>query len=729
MENYWPWMKFDDGIADDYRGEFLTSLKELGEYYALGFFEEKAASLYRRYARALICCAESMPLMSRGGQSLYPATDKAPKDMEMTERYVSQLWNWYDRDCRKMQVFRYHYNYPLHFDNRLCMKTLERAGDFPAHRKALQTLQDFYFGRMEILTGGQSGSGWTHCVVNYERVLKEGLNGYRGRIEDKLKDCDSEENRELYESLLIVIQAAEVLRDRFVGQVGGDIELKKALGRVPFEPARNFYEAMVCVNFIFYFEGCDSPGRMDQYLYEYYRRDKEAGKICDDEVIELLRAFWTNMDNLGAWNVAIGGRGEVNELTYQILESVKGFRRPNLALRIPKDADDKLWDSAFDSLATGTGIPALYNDDEYIEALKNYELGLSETDVRQFCFGGCTETMVQGCSNVGSLATVLHMLKVFEETLRSWLFRVKSFSELMDRYFDALRERVDCLCDWVNQNSELKARYQPQLIRSLLVDDCIDEGVEFFRGGARYNWEVVGLTGFSNVVDSLFAVKSLVFDRRKISGRKMLQVLADNYDGYGDLLAKTRHLPKYGQGVAEVDVLAGRVAEFTFNRIRTHAAWRGGKFLASCLMFETYGDYGKIVEATPDGRLAGEPLGDSFGAYQGRDINGPTALLNSVTSFPHRKAPGTLVINIRFDKEVLTKIDLRAKLKDLLKTYFSRGGMQIQITSVDQKVLQDAIRHPERHENLIIRIGGYSAYFNDLSEELKVSVLERSSHG
>lgn len=150
--------------------------------------------------------------------------------------------------------------------------------------------------------------------------------------------------------------------------------------------------------------------------------------------------------------------------------------------------------------------------------------------------------------------------------------------------------------------------------------------------------------------------------------------------------------------------------------------------MASCLMFETYVPRGKIVGATPDGRLAREPLGDSFGAYQGRDLKGPTALLNSVTSFSHAEAPGTLVVNIRFSKTMFDDVRSRRKLQKLVQTYFARGGMQIQINVVDQAVLKDAMVHPERHENLVVRLGGYSAYFTHLSDETKATILERTVH-
>jgi formate C-acetyltransferase len=363
-----------------------------------------------------------------------------------------------------------------------------------------------------------------------------------------------------------------------------------------------------------------------------------------------------------------------------------------------------------------------------VKALRDYGLGVSETDLKQISYGGCTETMVQGCSNVGSLAATFHMLQVLEKTIGKWLDRVKTYEEFYGRYLQELEADIEWTCDTVNMYDETRAKLQPQLIRTLLVDDCIEKGREFYRGGARYNWEVVGLEGFSNVVDSLYALKTIVFERGELTGQRFREILGYNYEGYEDLLGMIRKLPKYGQGKKEVDEIAKNVAEYTFEKFHSHAGWRGGKFLAGCLMFTTYVDRGKIVGATPDGRLAREPLGDSFGAYQGRDKCGPTGLLNSVTTIDLSKGPGTLVVNMRMAREILAGEKTRRKLQSLLETYFERGGMQVQITAVDQKILEKAMARPEEYGDLIVRIGGFSVYFNDLTKEMKESVLERSIH-
>jgi len=736
--SYLPWQPFDDELKVDSRSEFVRRLHGISEHYAAGFFEEANASMYRRYAMALVRSAENNPIMPWKQSLLFPTTEIQLTELGKEDHTEYALWEWYNADARKMPAFVYFYSDPFWFRFWLYEQKLKSL-DSTEDRQAFETLKRYYDEQIPRY------GGFTHGTVHYGRVLREGLNDYRRRIQSQLEKIPTPESQELYKSLLMVIDAAKIIHRRLLERLESTpaegemlnrrIRLIEALNRVPFEPARSFYEAMVGLNFLFYFEGPDSPGRMDQYLWDFYQHDRSAGLITDAEVLDLLNEFFRNMDNVCGWNVAIGGtkgpNGEcaVNELTYLIMEASKGRRRPNLALRIPDHADDRLWDSAFDVIATGNGLPALYNDSEYVNALRTYGLGLNENDLYDISYGGCTETMIQGCSNVGSLASTFHMLKVLEDTIDRSLAKSSTFEEFLAKYFEALETEAEANCNWISKSNEIRAKFYPQLIRTLLVDDCIDNGREFRAGGARYNWDIVGLEGFSNVVDSLIVLKHLVFEEGFITGEKFQQVLGANFKGHEELLARINRLPKYGQGNAEVDAFAAKIATFTFDQFKKRCGWGGRKYLASCLMFVTYAERGKCVGATPDGRLAGAPLGDSFGAYQGRDTRGPTALINSVTGFPHKDAPGTLVVNVRLTKDMVTEPATRKKIRSLVETYFSRGGMQIQINVVDQKILEDAIKHPDKHGNLIIRIGGYSEYFNNLSEKLKLSVLERTIHG
>jgi formate C-acetyltransferase len=262
----------------------------------------------------------------------------------------------------------------------------------------------------------------------------------------------------------------------------------------------------------------------------------------------------------------------------------------------------------------------------------------------------------------------------------------------------------------------------------LLIDDCIDRGVEFNAGGARYNWSVINIAGLGNVVDSLAAVREVVFERREISGAELAGILAANFAGQEALRQRLSRCPRFGNDQPAADELAHEVGEFVFREFLGHRAWRGGRFLGSCLMFVTYAQAGKGVGATPDGRLADAPLADSAGPVQGRDLHGPTACIKSLGAIPHRLAPGTLVVNTRFAKAHFQSPDGRAKLRALFRTYFDLGGMQMQVNVVDQELLRDAVAHPEEYPNLVVRMGGYSEYFSRLSQELRETLLERTEH-
>ncbi|MBU0610810.1 MAG: formate C-acetyltransferase/glycerol dehydratase family glycyl radical enzyme, partial [Armatimonadetes bacterium] len=232
----------------------------------------------------------------------------------------------------------------------------------------------------------------------------------------------------------------------------------------------------------------------------------------------------------------------------------------------------------------------------------------------------------------------------------------------------------------------------------------------------------------ANTYDSLAAVKRLVYDERAVTAEELLGALRDNFAGHEDLRQRLQRCPHYGNDDPYVDDLAVEVSTHVFSEFMGQTPWRGGRFLASCLMFVTYGTFGAQVGATPDGRLAQTPVADSAGAVQGRDTSGPTALLRSVAKVPHFLAPGTLVINIRFTRRLFDDPAMRNQLKALIRTYFELRGMQLQVNVVDQRVLQAALDDPDAHRDLIVRVGGYSEYFHLLSRDLQVSILERVEH-
>jgi formate C-acetyltransferase len=602
------------------------------------------------------------------------------------------------------------------------------------------------------------GRGYTHSVPNYGRVVREGLAEYARRIAENLamaQKRDDAEQIEFYVGLQDVLAGIERWHQNileFLRNIptdnltpgpsptrrGEDNEERRnrliaAYEQVPFQPARDFFEALVAYNFVYYLDDCDNPGRVDLELFPYYERDLETGRITHDEAVDLIRCLWENTDANSGWSAGIGGTtptGEpaYNDLTVACLEAAHSIRRPNLQLHVRRDMPQEVWDAALDAIATGCGLPALYNEAEYLRSLREAHLGIREADLGWHNGGGCTETMIHGRSNVGSLDAGINLPLILVQTFQEHLATADNFDELLAEYKKDVADVVREIADDVNADQEIKARLRPQPMRSLLMDDCIDNGREFNAGGARYNWSVVNVAGLANTIDSLAAVREIVFEKKEKTGAEMLAILMKNYAGEESFRQRISHCPRFGNDDERADEIAQDISAFVFREFLRYAPWRGGKFLASCLMFVTYAGAGEPVAATPDGRLAGEPLADSAGPYQGRDKNGPTAMLKSVAAIPHYLAPGTLVVNARFTKDFFNTDEGRAKMKDLVRTYFEMGGMQLQINVIDQQVLRDAIAHPEKYDGLIIRVGGYSEYFNRLSPALKQTVLQRTEH-
>jgi pyruvate-formate lyase len=707
-------------------------LGDLGAWFAAGYFEEPDACPMRRWSRAVRRRFERGKLSGYEGGWLYPRGEIAREDGPAARIVVpsySFTWTFNPEALRAAMVLATPEQITV-------LQNLEVAMSDLAQRTAVW--------RSPHTVGG---CGYTHSIPNYGRVLREGLDAHAGRVEaslDAARMANDEAKVSFYLGLLDVLAGIRAWHLRIVQLVGdwqpsvpGDAQdrdlLLEALRQVPFGPARSFYEAVVAYNFTFYVDDCDNPGRLDRELAPYYERDTEAGVLTRQRALALLRAFTDNVAANHAWSAAVGGSNPdgtpaYNEVTRLCLEAVHHRHRPSYELGVRRDMPDAVWSAALDAVATGCGQPAFYNDTAYVTGLREADLGLSDEDVVLWNGGGCTETMIHGCSNVGSLDAGIHLPLILETTLQQHLPRITAFDALLQQFMADVDNVVDDITGGVNRLQKAKAAQTPQPVRSLLVDDCIDRGTEFNAGGARYNWSVVNVAGLANVTDSLAAVREVVFDKQELSGSALISAVSSNFEGLEPLRQRLRCCPRFGNDLPEVDTLAAEIAEHVFQAFRRRSPWRGGRFLPACIMFTTYAVEGARIGATPDGRRAGEPLADSIGPVAGRDHQGPTAMLRSVTSLPLQLALGTPVLNIRFGKALFAADEGRRAIRDLITTYFDLGGMQIQLSVVDRDVLEAAIREPEQHEDLIVRVGGFSAYFNSLSPALKQAILERTEH-
>jgi formate C-acetyltransferase len=516
-------------------------------------------------------------------------------------------------------------------------------------------------------------------------------------------------------------------------------------------PSQTFLQGLLAVNLTWMLDGCDSIGRVDQALGALYEQDIEAGTLDIRFARRLIDELWRNFERFNGWNLQIGGRRAdgsdgCNALTREFVLACgrNRFRRPNVAFRITSDTPDNLLIETLKALAEGSGRPALYNDDLYIKTLLGLDLGLTPADATEIGFGGCTETMIAGLSNCGSLEGTISLAKALELALHNGVDPATgaqagpatgrfadfaTFAAFMTAVKTQIRDQTTRFA--TAANAALQRRFRegdPKLYRTFFTRDCVRNHRSFEAGGARYNWSVVTYQGIANLIDGLAAVNHCVFTRADVAKEALIPALAADFAGFAPVLGPLKAAPKFGNDDPTVDAIGAEIMDFACRELLSQRQVRGGRFLPSCIVFATYADAGITVGATPDGRRAGTPLNDSVGAVAGRDTHGPTALLNSVSALPMHLAAGTPVLNLRFQKGTLRRDDGLAAVAALIRTFFARGGMQIQLSAISREEMLAAQAAPEQYRDLLVRIGGYSEYFTRLSRALQDSVIARTEY-
>lgn len=656
-----------------------TALKErfenIGEYCAAGLFEECDRSLFYRKALAIRRFYENaLPPKYEGGY-LYPSV-QPDHSMCVSVNYLNGVFiNNYARLAEK--------------DEELAKILAE--SDFFKYRPTVPWQHTV------------AGCMWTHSMPAYDRIASEGLDSYAERV-SRMSDSD------MREGLLHVIEGIKCYLNKcieYLRSVSARKDLIAALEKVPFAPAENIYEALVCRNFIFMLD-YDNIGCVATDLMPYYK---------GENVVPVLKELFSNMDRGETWSMALGT--DYNPLTVQCLEALKGQRRPMTELFVDESCPDEVWNAAFDTMRSCAGNPAFYNHNAIIGGLKKRFPEIRDEDLKKFCGGGCTESMLQGVCNVGSLDAGINLLLIFEETMRSSLEGARSFDDFYNIYISAVSDAVDEVTDQISASQKSRSIYSPLPMRTLLVDDCIDKETDYNNGGARYMWSIINFAGTVNVIDSLTVIRELIFEKKEYTASQMLGLLKNNDEAF---LQRARNYPTaFGKDIPEVNALANTLTKDIYSLLDDKKPYLGLGFLPASIMFNTAAASGKHIAATPDGRRSGDPLAESLGAIMGKDTDGPTALLNSVTSMALEKALGMPVLNFTVNPAIDNDI-----IRTLISGYFDRGGMQMQITCVSRQMLAEAYENPEMHRNLSVRVAGYSEYFHRLSDDLKRLVIERT---
>ncbi|HCE46490.1 MAG TPA: hypothetical protein DET40_23340 [Lentisphaeria bacterium] len=731
----------------------LKILSELGEWAALGFYEalEQDLPWPLNYGRAFRRMYENMDVRVPGDKYLIPC-----EPFFMSQNMEShKLWS----AAGLILDFNHHSGLKLNPSI-----ADEKKKIFPEHAGFID---EFCADLRKILV---RFGGYTHSNPDIRRVVGEGFLHMEKELDKELAAVKTQGDKAVPSELNLLLALKEyttgikayysrVNRTLMKSVEEAEGERKKKLKIISdsfsncfMTKSETFIEGFLAVNFTWMLDGCDSIGRFDQALGPLFEKDHKGGELDLQFARELLDELWQNFERMNAWNLQIGGyapdgKDGCNEFTRECILACgrNKLRRPNVAFRITEKTPENLVVEALKALSKGSGRPALYNDDLYVKTLKSMDLGLSDEDSREIGFGGCTETMIAGLSNVGSLEGEINLAKALELSIFGGFDPVgkvqagphtghfedfKSF----DEFIAALKRQIQYKTDsFVASNQiELRKRFtagDPKLYRTFFTRDCVKNRKSFEAGGARYNWAVLTYQGIANTIDSAAAIRKTVFDDKSISAEELVQALKSDFKGHEKTRQKLIASPKFGNDNNYVDEIGIDLLKYSWNELYSHETPRGGRYIASCILFTTYLGAGRSVAATPDGRRAFEALVDSVGAVPGCDEKGPTSLLKSVSKLPLWLAAGTPVLNLRFQKSLFSNEESLAKLAKLIRAFFRQGGMQVQISVLDSKELRNAQKNPEKYKDLIVRIGGYSEYFNGLEKELQETVINRTEHG
>lgn len=601
-----------------------------------------------------------------------------------------------------------------------------------------------------------------HISLNYERIMKEGMGPTRDKVKDLFEKTKEPEKKEYYEAAVIAADAvidfiyryAETIRkisrqeDTPTRRAIELVRLASIVDRIAENPASDFYEAvelMWMLHIIANIQGGSalSLARIDQYLYPFYKKDLEEGEITEKFAKELLSCVWLKVNEPRMRTVesaTLGGidrqgNDAANDLTRICLQVAADVRMPypNIGLRIHPKNPQWLYDESILTTASGTGQPMLLNDEIWIQSLKN--LGFSTEDANDYYNMGCVELEVPGKQPSYGVCESIAFPVLIEEVMRKHeegIYKINTF----DDYFDAYKKELDIAIEAdykeaVEKKQMMKDRcYDPY--SSLLIDGCIENGKDMLQGGSELpmEWSVYAY-GIGTAADSLYAVKKVVFEDQSMTLEHLNEVLNANFEGYEferKLLSDCGE--HYGNDQSNVDAVANEVLDYFTKRVSAlNERGMGDVFVSTLFGYFFHIYHGEIAKATPDGRGKGEPFSDSMGPSQGKDMNGPTRLLNSVLALDAGKITGAFALSFKMNPSFFEDESGRTAMKHLLKTYIEAGGPQIQLYTTNAEDLQDAMVHPEKHRDLIVRVGGYCEFFVDLDRTLQKEILSRTLYG
>lgn len=625
-----------------------------------------------------------------------------------------------------------------------------------------------------------------HNGVDYERVLTKGLNGLKVDVEEALGKLNPAVLADLdkyhfLQAVKITLEAAANFAKRYA-QLAADLaarerdaqrkaELEKIAATcnwVPANPARSFYEALQAIWFAYLVLMVESPGtgsgflRADQYLYPFYQKDLAAGRMTREEAFELIALFYIKCNGLvipyptpvamvfagftlGA-NFVLGGltkegKDAVNELSYLFLEVEEevGLNSEDLIIRVHKKTPEAFVMKACQVARSLRGKLKFVSDETIIQQLLND--GKPIEYARDYAITGCNSPTVPGRS-LDTPGGMTNMPLMLELALNNGVSRLtgqqlgprtgdprkfQSFAEV----WEAFQKQVEALIPvgllFKNVDKQLFAEFAPSPFQSALYHGCIEKGRDVINGGtAPYISYAISLSGLPNVGDSLAAIKKVVFEDKKITMEQLIDALDRNFAGCEEILSLLQAAPKFGNNDDYVDSLVNEALMLGSNEAAKVRGFAGAVSNVAAGTITSNIPMGMVVGALPDGRKAGLPLAEGgISPHQGRNVSGPTATLMSVAKLDHIKMTNGSVLNMRFNPEALKDEAKMRKFATMIRTYLESGGFFVQFNIVSTEMLREAQKHPEKYQDLLVRVSTYSAYFVELSTALQDDIIAR----
>jgi len=622
---------------------------------------------------------------------------------------------------------------------------------------------------LKIVKLNQTDKGQGHIIASFERILNLGLESI---IEEVKELLEKNPNNEFYKASLIVLNASQKHILRYAGLAESNavreaniqrkeelLEIARISTKIARKKPETFHEACqllwyMCV--ILQYESNASSlslGGFDKYMYPFYKHDIDRN-VSREKLKEILECLWIKTNDVvlirssnsakyfagfpTGYTITLGGLTEngqsaVNELSYLCLEAYQDIMlpQPNIGVRVNEFTERSFLNKTAETIRLGTGIPQIFNDEVIVPGFLNR--GVTLEDARDYSVVGCVELSIPGKTYGLHDIALFNLLKVMELTLKDYRNNESISFQLI---IDDIKTRIDKYVKSMVEGSNIvdigHKEFAPVPLLSCLIDNCIERGVDVTEGGAKYNFSGVQGIGIANLSDSLYALKKIVFEEKRISFKVLIEALEADFQGEDYEKLRVRLInkyDKYGNDNDEVDYLSSDILRYYAKVVEKYKNPRGGIFTPGSYTVSAHIPLGEAVGATPDGRKNGEQLADGgLSPMVGRDALGPTAVLKSVSKLDNYLTSNGSLLNVKFSPKTLEGREGINKLVDYLLAFMKLKLQHIQFNVISADTLRDAQLNPENYKGLVVRVAGYSAFFTELSKEIQDDIIRRTEH-